>query len=132
MKLFNFKNLLNLLRDKFFPEHIMSVDEEHIFNTIENTLKNEKTESRIAPISDEYLIFNKEAEMIIVVQRGMVIIANHDYFLSTPINGDFQTILDTMITTCIEASRTKLKEEMLKNKVNLLEKIENQSKTISE
>ena len=128
MKLFNFKKFYTEIRNSIFPPYVMSEDEQRIYNTIENTLSFEETESRIAPISDEYLIFNKDLEMIIVVQRGMIVIANHDYFMSTSCNGNFQTILDTMIMDKIEIARGKLKQEMLKNKINLLEKIENQTR----
>lgn len=128
MKLFNFKKFYTQIRDLIFPPYVMSEDEQRIYNTIENTLSFEETESRIAPISDEYLIFNKDLEMIIVVQRGMIVIANHNYFMSTFCNDNFQTILDTMILDKIEIARGKLKQEMLKNKINLLEKIENQTR----
>ena len=127
MNKINFRNFLKNTRDQIFPKYVMSEDEQRIYNTIENTLSYEETESRIAPISDEYIIFNKELEMIIVVRRGMVLIANHDYFISTLCSGNFQTVLDDMIMGKIEIAREKLKAEIFKNKVNLLEKIEKQT-----
>jgi hypothetical protein len=114
---------LKKIKNMIFPVYQIIDSEKELYSAIEELLQMENTETRIAPLSDEYLIFNKQSEYIVSLSNGKIIFGNHDFYYEESFSAEFYDILLKMVQSYIQKNRDEIKTEMLGNKKLLLKKI---------
>ena len=95
-----------------------------IISLVDNMLESD-IEVTLAPISEEYFISDKEKQVYISLSDSLIRISNHDYLYEISCTSHLMSKLMGKAKIKVEEQANKVKKELFKNEITLLDKINN-------
>lgn len=108
-----FKRKVNLAKDERYVESIVT-----------KYLEDDAVRRLMSP-QEEYLIIDDKNQIYISIYLDTITISNHDFLYRKNFSGVFCRRLEGKIREIIKKDRERLKNELFKNELDLLEKIKN-------
>lgn len=90
-----------------------------------STLLDSDTEIHFAPISNEYFIVDKEKQISVWLSDRAVKISNHQYLYEVTFKLSLMEKYMNKAKNKVEEKTTKIKKDLFKNEVDLIDKIKN-------
>jgi hypothetical protein len=108
---------------EIFKKKIPTKDELYIKDIVKSYLENNNIDIKINPALGEYYLINREKQVSILLNHGIIEISNHKYLYKRQISASFSDGLIKMVNKKIEENCVGLKKELFHNEIDLLRTI---------
>lgn len=106
-----------------FKKKALSEDAQLIHDIAVNYATNKDIRKLISPISDDCFLIDDKNQITVCIGDGEIILANHTYLYKKAFNLSFTDALKKSVRQFLEQEMQTLKKTLLKNEINLLDKI---------
>lgn len=111
-----------------FKKKPLSEEAQLIVDIAVNYATNKDVRKLISPMSDDCFLIDDKNQISVCISDGEIILANHTYLYKKVFNISFTDSLKKQVKKFLEEEMQALKKSLLKNEVNLLDKVKNLSK----
>ncbi len=111
-----------------FKKKSLSEEAQLIQDIAINYATNKEVRKLISPISDDCILIDDKNQITVYISDGEIILANHTYLYKKVFNLSFTDSLKKRIKRFLEEEIQTFKKTLLKNEVNLLDKVRSLTK----